>query len=127
MVFNMKKILFLFLFSFYALITDAKAMNNFTGTELYSMCKNVNDPSQDTNSHTLNMQCAMYFNGLIDMYGIARLHIDREELIFCLPEQATVQQYINVFNQFYEENPQSWHLPSKALVFRSLHLAFPCS
>ena len=82
--------------------------------------------SVDSKTHALIMQCSMYFNGLIDMYSVARLHIDEEDLIFCLPENATVGQYVRVFNKFYEENPQVSHLPSTALVFRSLRLAFPC-
>ena len=87
--------------------------------------------------------CAGYITGVNDGarfgYATAIFHYDRDSFFtagldrtvsrrieYCLPENSTVRQTVDVVVDFLARNPQRRHEPGSVLIIDALKNAFPC-
>lgn len=106
---------------------------NLSGNDLLSMCSSEDDLAKQG-------YCIGYISGLVEgmKWGIAvpmmadnrstqeADQIGNVILGFCLPEGATIGQYVDVVRLYLENNPADRHGSARVLGHLALQEAFPC-
>lgn len=106
---------------------------NLTGNEVLNACVDKNDS-------TLEAFCTGYIKGvieglkwgsalpaLLDKQTAEEAELASSRLVgFCIPEEATLQQDIDIVIQYLQKNPQDRQGSARFLVQLALDEAFPC-
>lgn len=69
--------------------------------------------------------CGGYISLIDGMNFMLRVH--KIHSLSCPPESITVQQNLDIFIKFLEENPAVRHLPTTMLFEQAVIQAFPCT
>ncbi|WP_323141310.1 Rap1a/Tai family immunity protein [Massilia phyllosphaerae] len=104
------------LFSFCAAASDESYISN--GNAIYPYCSSSQLSTQ--------MLCGSYVIGVV-VGTKSQAAIDKSRPYFCIPEQVTHGQYVEVFTKYLADHPELRHYDTATLIFKSLNEAFPCS
>jgi hypothetical protein len=100
-----------------------------TGQEIQTKCRELMN-YQDL-SHAFNGGfCGGFIDGVIDSQNMQeasdKLQKRSHALSFCLPQEGTNGQYVQVFVKYLDDHPEELHRPAALLLVESLVKAFPC-
>lgn len=90
----------------------------FTGNHLQAYCL-------DQNRAVMFGQCLGFLRGVQQGHAFFRSFNDQNKF-YCLPDNVTISQLLQISVTYLEENPEQLHLEAGALVYGALAKAFPC-
>lgn len=74
--------------------------------------------------------CAGYIQGVADTMIASDTVLKAKgfdfNLGFCPGQDVTTEQLIQVFKNWYNQNPKSWHIPKELGVIGALQASWPC-
>ena len=107
---------------------SGKAKAQMTGQQMQEKCKEliVDKPAPSFDGGF----CAGFISAAIDDESMWRAS-DKEQkqthiLSFCIPQNGTNGQYLQVFLKYLDEHPEELHKPANFILHEAFSKAFPC-
>jgi hypothetical protein len=104
------------------LIASVGQCQSDTGNDIRESCQiTVRGPKGEG----VELTEATYCLGFVTAILFVGRHLD-EQSSFCAPVGVTVQQAVNVFLKYLNENPDKTHYSAESLAVASFRQAWPC-
>ena len=69
--------------------------------------------------------CSSYIEGVVDAISADKIaHPD--DVFFCVPKEATYEQFARVIVKYGDDHPEQLHLSAVIFVVNAFSSAFPC-
>lgn len=96
-------------------------------SDLISMIETRKDPHNPFDVGT----CSGYLKGIRETNELHRifakeLGVEPSTLLFCTPNEVSVEQLARIVVKFLKENPEQLHAHEMHLAWEALYKAFPC-
>ena len=85
------------------------------GNVFYSICKQAQRRGA----------CSLYLRGIIEGAQV-QARATKQQVLFCPPQGASVEQALDLLLKFMTEKPEERHRPVPALTAVALRAAWPC-
>lgn len=132
---GMKLVIFIILAVFLPMTLCEKAnAQNATGMEIQKKCKllengNAN-ASRDDAADLDAGYCAGFMDGVVETEkfwdAFSRIEKSGHPLTFCIPQDVTNGQILQVFLKYLDDHPEELNKPAALLFAEALNKAFPC-
>lgn len=116
-----KKFIFAFVFLSYFWIGSAEA-TFFSGNDIYTRLKDYK--AEKTQNMPLASSAVGYVIGVVDVMN--KRKDPSTSFMFCIPQEATASQLVDVAFDYLDKNPKDRHLSAWTLVEGAFTDAFPC-
>jgi hypothetical protein len=101
-----------------ALLTSSfPAMAWLDGNHWHRECNGSGDSGK--------LACLVYVHGVL-AGAAGQSTLSSTKPVLCMPENGNNQQYMDVYSQYLQNNPQDRHMDATALMFIAFIKAFPC-
>jgi hypothetical protein len=101
-----------------------------TGEQLQTKCSTIKRDIEDKTSTWTDGFCLGYISGILDSQSLwdYLVHVGKDypQTHYCLPDEATNSQVVQVVLKFLNDHPERLHEPANTLILEALHNAFPC-